>query len=112
MTELAAQQPQTGDGALVMSVRVLTWATPILLWLIHFFVILPKLNAQPSGEARFIQATGFFMWSGMVMIGCFIISLVVLIVRRSRQDLIPLLLNLSWVYYLKVIALGPTIGNL
>ena len=63
-------------------------------------------------EARFIQATGFFMWSGMVMIGCFIISLVVFIVRRSRPDLIPLLLNLSWVYYLKVIALGPTFGNL
>src|SRR5262245_12394247 len=111
MTELSTQQPQSGDGAVVMSVRVLTWATPIVLWLIHLFVILPKLNAE-SGERRFIQAMGFFMWSGLVMIGCFIISLVVYIVRRSRRDLIPLLLNLSWVYYLKVIAFGPTFGNL
>ena len=112
MTELIARQRPTGDGALVMSVRVLTWAIPIVLWLTHLFVILPKLNAQPSGEARFIQAMGFFIWSGMVMIGCFIISMVVFIVRRSAQDLIPLLLNLSWVYYLKVIAFGPTCGNL
>jgi len=112
MAELAAQPNPAGDGAVVKSVRLLTWTTPIALWLVHLFVILPRLSAQPSGEARFIQATGFFMWSALVMIGCFVISLVVFIVRRSRRDLIPLLLNLSWLYYLKVIALGPTIGNL
>jgi len=111
-SELAAQTDHAGDGVVVTSVRVLTWTTPIALWLVHLFVVLPQLNAQPSGEARFIQAIGFFMWSALVMIGCFVISLVVVIVRRSRRDLIPLLLNLSWLYYLKVIVLGPTIGNL
>ena len=112
MAERATKESPAGDGAAVTSVRILTWAAPIVLWLIHLFVILPKLNAQPSGETRFIHAMGFFMWSALVMIGCFVISLVVYIVRRSRRDLIPLLLNLSWVYYLKVIVLGPTISNL
>ena len=111
MSELAAQQPSTRDGALVTGVRIVTWLTPIFLWLIHIFIIVPSLNLL-SGDAQFIAALRFFMLSALVMIGCFVISVVVYFARRAPRDLIPLFLNLSWLYYVKVLFYGPTIGNL
>jgi hypothetical protein len=115
MANVANQDRHITGGALIATARFVTWAAPITLWLVHIFVILPRL-AQQSGEAKFIQAFGFFIVSGPIMIGCFILSLVVYFKGRSRYDviplLIPLLLNLSWLYYVKVIVYGPTIGNL
>src|SRR5687767_1217548 len=111
MADIAAQENPTGDGALVMSVRVLTWATPIGLWLLHIFLIVPKLNSL-SGDAQFVAAMQFFIVSALIMIGCFVISVIVYFMRRTRRDLVPLLLNLSWLYYMKVLYYGPTIGNL
>jgi hypothetical protein len=110
MPEVTTHERPIGD-ALVAVARFITWATPIILWLVHILIILPRL-AQQSGEAKFIQAFGFFIVSGPIMIGCFILSLFVYFKCRLRYDLIPLLLNLSWLYYVKVIAYGPTIGNL
>lgn len=110
MANVANQDRPITGGALIATARFVTWATPITLWLFHIFVILRL--AQQSGEAKFIQAFGFFIVSGPIMIGCFILSLVVYFKGRSRFDVIPLLLNLSWLYYVKVIVYGPTIGNL
>jgi hypothetical protein len=111
MAHVANQDRLITGGALITSARFVTWAAPIVLWLVHILIIFPRL-AQQSGEAKFIQAFGFFIIAGPIMIGCFILSLFVYFKGRSRYDLIPLLLNLSWLYYVKVIVYGPTIGNL
>lgn len=91
--------------------RVITWAVPIMLWLVHVFVIVPLLNAR-SGDAQFLMAMRFFQVSGLLMIICFGLSLGLYLRSPSRAGLIPLLLNLSWLYYVKVLFYGPTIGNL
>jgi hypothetical protein len=91
--------------------RVITWAVPIGLWLIHVFVIVPLLNTR-SGDAQFLMALHFFQLSGLLMIICFGLSLGLYLRSQSRTDLIPLLLNLSWLYYVKVLFYGPTIGSL
>lgn len=101
----------TNSGVLITLARLLIWITPVTLWIIHIFVIVPRMNTQ-SGEAQFITAIGFFIVAGSIMIVAFIVSLLVLSRGGARRDLIPLLLNLSWIYYLKVIVYGPTIGNL
>ena len=111
MADAAINDHPTNSGVLITLARLLTWITPVALWVIHIFVIVPRINTQ-SGEAQFITAVGFFFVAGPIMIVAFIVSVLVLIRSRSRRDLIPLLLNLSWLYYLKVIQYGPTIGNL
>ena len=111
MADAAIHDRPTNSGGLITLARLITWITPVALWIIHIFVIVPRINSQ-SGEAQFITAIGFFIVAGPIMIIAFIVSVLVLIHGRSRRDLIPLLLNLSWLYYLKVIVYGPTIGNL
>lgn len=111
MADAATHDHPTNSSVLITLARLLTWITPVALWAIHILVIVPRINSEP-GEAQFITAVGFFMVAGSIMIVAFIVSLVVLMQGRSRRDLIPLLLNLSWLYYLKVIVYGPTIGNL
>jgi hypothetical protein len=97
--------------ALIAIARVITWAVPIALWLVHVFVIVPRLNAE-AGDAQFLTAVHFFRVSGLLMIGCFGLSIALYFRKQSRAGLIPFLLNLSWLYYVKVLFYGPTIGNL
>jgi len=111
MADVTVQEHSPSSGVLTTIGRLLTWLTPVTLWIIHVFVIVPRINAE-SGEGQFITAIGFFVVAGPIMIASFIVSVVVLLSRRARGDVIPLLLNLSWLYYLKVIVYGPTIGNL
>ena len=54
-------------SALIAVGRVVSWAVPIILWLVHVFVIVPLLNAR-SGDAQFLMAMHFFQVSGMLMI--------------------------------------------
>ncbi len=100
-----------GTNALIVTGRMVTWAVPLVLWIIHIFVIIPMLNAQ-SGDAQFLTAMKFFMVSALLMLGCFVLSVVIYFKHQSRVDLIPILLNLSWLYYVKVLFSGPSIGNL
>jgi hypothetical protein len=111
MADVTVHEHSPSSGMLITIARLFTWLTPVTLWIIHIFVIVPRINAH-SGEAQFITAFGLFIVAGPIMITSFIVSVVVLISRRSRGDVIPLLMNLSWLYYLKVIVYGPTIGNL
>ena len=111
MADGTVQKHSPSSGVLITIARLFTWLTPVTLWIIHVFVIVPRINAQ-SGEAQFITAFGFFIVAGPIMIVSLIVSVAVLLSRRSQGDVIPLLLNLSWLYYLKVIVNGPTIGNL
>ncbi len=111
MSRVVNQDQPTGASVLIVTVRFVTWAVPIILWIIHVFVIVPILNTK-SGDAQFLTAMRFFMASGLLMLGCFVLSVVNSFKHRSRLDLIPILLNLSWLYYVKVLFNGPTIGNL
>jgi hypothetical protein len=111
MADVTVHEHSPSPGVLITIARLFIWLTPITLWAIHVFVIVPRINAQ-SGEPQFITAFSFFIVAGPIMIASFIVSVVVLLSRRSPGDVIPLLLNLSWLYYLKVIVYGPTIGNL
>ena len=104
-------QDSAGPGFLIGTARLVTWAVPIVLWIIHVFVIVPALNSK-SGDDQFLTAMQFFMGSALLMIGCFVLSLIVYFKDQSRADLVPMLLNLSWLYYVKVLFNGPTIGNL
>jgi hypothetical protein len=111
MSESTTRDPVIPSTTIIATGRVITWAVPIMLWLIHMFVIVPLLKAR-SGDAQFLMALHFFQVSGMLMIICFGLSLGLYLRSQSRADLIPLLLNLSWLYYVKVLFYGPTIGNL
>jgi hypothetical protein len=111
MSESTTRDPVIPSTTIIAVGRVITWAVPIMLWLIHMFVIVPLLNAR-SGDAQFLMALQFFQVSGLLMIICFGLSLGLYLRSQSRADLIPLLLNLSWLYYVKVLFYGPTIGNL
>jgi len=110
MSRVEIQDPR-GTGVPLCTARLVTWAVPIVLWIIHVFVIVPALNSK-SGDDQFLTAMQFFMVSALLMIGCFVLSLVVYFKHQSRVDLVPILLNLSWLYYVKVLFHGPTIGNL
>jgi hypothetical protein len=111
MSESTTQDPVIPTTAIVTIGRIVSWAVPIILWLVHVFVMVPLLNAR-SGDAQFLMAMHFFQVSGMLMILCFGLSLGLYLRSLSRLDLIPLLLNLTWLYYVKVLFYGPTIGNL
>jgi hypothetical protein len=111
MSESAADEPAIPTRMILGAARVISWSVPIVLWLIHVFAIVPLLNAR-SGDAQFLLAMHFFQVSGMLMIFCFGLSLGLYLKSLSRADLVPLLLNLSWLYYIKVLFYGPTIGNL
>lgn len=111
MSDTATDEPVIATRTMLATGRVISWAVPIILWLIHVFAIVPLLNAR-SGDAQFLLALHFFQVSGTLMIFCFGVSLGLYLKSMSRADLIPLLLNLSWLYYVKVLFYGPTIGNL
>ena len=110
-SKVATQDHPSGASVLIVTARFVTWATPIILWIIHVFVIVPILNTK-SGDDQFLIAMRFFMVSGLLMLGCFVLSVLIYFKHRSRLDLIPILLNLSCLYYVKVLFDGPTIGNL
>jgi hypothetical protein len=90
--------------------RFITLGVPISLWMIHVFLILPILKTQ-SGDAKFLTAFQFFFVSATLMLCCLIISLVMFARNKTPINLIPVLLNLTWLYYVKVILFGPTVGN-
>ena len=85
MADVATQENRIRSGPLMATVRLVTWAAPIALWLIHIFVIVPILNSL-SGEAQFITAMDFFMVSALIMIGCLLLSTFVFFKKHSPAD--------------------------
>lgn len=94
------------------TVDVVLIAVPIALWCAHIFWLLPLLGTI-LGERQFITAAQFFVGSGAIMIVCEIGSLWRLASSKGRRwpAAVAAALNLSWIYYLKVLQWGPTIGN-
>jgi hypothetical protein len=93
------------------TLRTITLIIPITAWLIHIFIIVPLLSME-SGERQFILAINFFIIAGTAMIICLLTSIVLLFKNWTSRNAVPILLNLSWLYYVKVILFGPTIGYL
>ena len=115
MSEVLSQERLSKRGGFLFYARLITFTVPLVLWLVHIFVIVPILNTQ-SGDAQFIFGMDFFVISALIMIGCFFLSVFVSFKRHtigagSWTDIVPLLLNLSWLYYVKVLFYGPTFGN-
>jgi hypothetical protein len=89
---------------------VLLVAVPLTLWAIHICCLVPYLGTL-SGDEQFITATWFFLASGLLMLVCEIGCIVQYVMTRRSYLILGMILNMSWLYYLKVIYFGPTIGN-
>ena len=91
--------------------RAITFIVPITAWLVHIFIIVPLVSME-SGEGKFILSMLFFTVAGAAMVLCLLISIVLLFREWTARNVVPILLNLTWLYYVKVIFFGPTIGYL
>lgn len=112
MNQALATKQFSGHGLETVKIlRLNTFLVPLASWLIHIFIIVPLISME-SGDGKYIVAFLFFMIAGAAMIICLIISVILLRRDSTSREFIPVLLNLSWLYYLKVILFGPTIGYL
>lgn len=91
--------------------RYITLLVPITAWLIHIFIIVPLISME-SGEGQFYLAMTFFIFAGSAMILCLILSIGILFKDWAGRNVVAVLLNLSWLYYIKAMLFGPTIGYL
>jgi hypothetical protein len=96
---------------IIKILRFAVLAVPIAIWLIHIVIILPIISAK-SGDDTFITAASFFSIAAALMIVCLLISISLYVRNRTWRNFTPILLNLTWIYYVKVVLLGPTIGYL
>ena len=84
---------------------------PLILWAVHIglaILLFPSL----TGDSKMIAAFRFFALSGALMLILSLIAIWRLVKQKSFYAAGAVLLNLSWLYYLKVIEYGPTIGDL
>lgn len=84
---------------------------PVTAWLLHVGWLVPRLSTS-IGEGKLHLAFGFFMVAGASMLICSAWALYRLWfpVYLRQYYCVALLLNSSWLYYVKVMFLGPTIG--
>jgi len=83
---------------------------PVILWVLHVFWLDGRLRAL-SGCDRHILGFWFFMSGAAVMAICEAISILCLVRSRRAWFLIPAVLNLSFLYYVKMALWGPGVGN-
>jgi hypothetical protein len=83
---------------------------PLILWLIHLFIIIP-ISYNYYGEGLMIFMFNFYFISGIIMMFLEIISVIYLLKKKNKILILAIILNLTWIYYLKVIMHGPTIGH-
>ena len=93
------------------SVTSILIALPLSLWAIHVYLALFVLSKQ-HGDAQMITAFMFFAISTVVMLLALPFAVYHLYKRRQAVQVLAVLLNFSWVYYIKVIVFGPTLGLL
>jgi hypothetical protein len=82
---------------------------PLGLWAAHVALavfVLPSL----TGEGKFITAGWFFMLSGACMLVLAFIAAGRLGKQPGWYNSGALFLNFTWLYYVKVMLSGPTIG--
>jgi hypothetical protein len=86
-------------------------AIPLLIWCVHILYLVPRLE-NLSGDAQFLKAMYFFAACAVIMMACELLAIVRWSQSRDRISLLAILLNWTWLYYVKVLYLGPTIGDL
>lgn len=92
-------------------VRSIVFGVPTVAWLIHILIIAPAAAFQ-GGCSGFGLEVNFFCLSTLSMLVCLGTSIGLAARSRRPSDLLAIFLNLSWLYYLKVLKWGPTIGSL
>jgi hypothetical protein len=90
--------------------RRMVFFMPIFAWLIHLLVIVPMLGEQDGGLG-FGLAITFFFYATIAMLIGLVVAVVLFLIERKLLDLLAVLLNLSWLYYVKVLFWGTTMGN-
>jgi hypothetical protein len=85
-------------------------AVPIVAWTLHLGWLVPRLDGS-HGDAQFVAAMRFYAAFGLAMVVCEVIALIRLVRRWNRWDLAAAILNLTPLYYVKVLLSGPTIGS-
>ena len=78
----------------------------IIIWIIQLTVI-SHLVRNSSGETKFIIAMNWFVYSGLFMFLLSLISLIKFIQTKEKTYLISLIINLSFLYNLKIVFFGP-----
>ena len=91
-------------------VRSIVFGVPTVAWLIHILIIAPAA-ADQGGCSGFGLEVNFFCLSALSMLGCLGPTIRLAVRSRRPLDLLATFLNLSWLYYFKVLQWGPTIGS-
>jgi hypothetical protein len=84
---------------------------PIAIWSLHVVYLVPLLGTL-DGDAKLITAMRFFAVAAVVMTSCELLALVCWWQSRDRTSFLPIVLNWTWLYYVKVLLWGPTVGDL
>ena len=92
-------------------VQSIVFGVPTFAGLIHILIIAPAA-ADRGGCSGFGLEVNFFCLSTLSMLGCLGPSIRLAARSRRPLDLLAIFLNLSWLYYFKVLQWGPTIGSL
>lgn len=89
------------------------WLIPTTLWSIHIFYLLPVLSNE-KGDSILITFVWFACPAAGLMIAAEIAAIVVAVYYRRLPVplIIAIVLNLTPLYYLKVLLWGPTVGML
>ena len=87
---------------MIRVVRSIVFGVPIGGWLIHVLIIIPAI-ASRSGCSAYGLEIDFFCLSSLSMLACLGPSVVLAARSKRPADLLAILLNLSWLYYLKVL---------
>jgi hypothetical protein len=77
----------------------------IIIWIIQLTFV-SYLIAISRGESKFIIAMNWFIYSGLLMLLLSITSLIRFLKTNERTYLISIIINLSFIYNLKIICFG------
>jgi hypothetical protein len=85
---------------------------PIGLWAAHIYWLVPQLEALKDGDARMNMMMQCFGVSAAAMILCEIIGIARYMATKNAWLVLAIIFNMTWLYYVKVIFYGPTVGQL
>jgi len=105
-------------GAYVMSLRLrflihVLWMVPVVVWIIQVLYVFPMLSST-NAEGQLSIWMGLLLTAGPVMLAAEIVALFILTRYRavSRVPLVcALVLNLTPLYYLKIIVVGLSVNK-
>ena len=111
MTKEIADGHLTGLSPFLIRAHYVTWAIPLILWADYCLFLIPTFNAE-GYHVQLSVMMRFLILSGSLMTACLVPAVYIFIRRRSWRTLLPILLNLTWLYYVRVILYGVSIHDL